>query len=126
MRSGLLRHYITFQRETVSGTGDRGQATTAWAVVSGSSIVNASVETLSGRELEIARQVHPEADTKITCRWRPGIRETDRINFAGRLFNIGWINNIDQRNRYLELYCTEDRHAFAASGFSLGYGQGYD
>ena len=44
---------------------------------------------------------------RITIRWISGITTAMRVNWGGRLFNIANTNDIEGRNRVLELTCTE-------------------
>lgn len=104
MRAGKLRHRVDVETFT-SSTGDRGQEQGSWGALY--SNVFASIETLNGREREQAQQLIAEADTKVVLRYHSGISTEDRITFNNRIFNIGHINNIDQRNIELVLTCTE-------------------
>lgn len=124
-RSGELRHRVTLEKPIESSVGDRGQSVYTWTTVTGSSAVPASIEHLNGRELETARQIMPEADCKIIFRWRPNITSDMRVRHSERVYNIGWIDNTELRNRKLICYATEDR-TYQGSAFSLGFSNAYD
>lgn len=105
--AGELRHLVTIQERTDTGPDSRGHPVLAWSdAVTG---VPAKIENPAGRKLEIARQYVPTATTVITMRYRTISEKDNRIVFRGRTFNIGWANNIEERNVKLELICTEER-----------------
>lgn len=108
MRIGQLRHYINIaSKEASSGNppGDRGEPTTTWE----SLYVNvpACIETLNGREAEESRKLVATCDHKVTIRYHSGITTKDRVEFNGRIFSIGHIENEDQRNRWLMMLVSE-------------------
>lgn len=97
MRSGPLRHRITFQRR--ADTLDAfGHPSTGWQDVA---TVWASVEPISGRERLSANQVQAETTHRIRTRGRPGLAPSMRIRFGVRVFDIQSI--IDRREIGAEL-----------------------
>jgi len=64
--------------------------------------VPCSINTLTGRELELAREQVQEADTKFVSKYLPNIDATMWFVFQGQKFQIGWINNPNQTNRWNE------------------------
>ncbi len=104
MRSGLLRHRIDIETKTTT-RGDRGLNTDTWSALH--STVPASVVTLSGRELELARQLVAEATDVVTIRYYSGIDTKARVKFGTRYLQIAHINNVDNRDIELQLTCTE-------------------
>lgn len=78
---GKLRHFVDIERKTVSGTGDRGQPALSWSAVYEN--VGAEIEQLSGRKLEIARQVIPSATHSIRMRYHDLY---DTLETVGPLF----------------------------------------
>ena len=46
----------------------------------------------------------------------PNVSTSDRIEFGTRKYRIIGINNIDERNRELHLYCSEDEGAKGTTG----------
>lgn len=108
MRAGKLRHYVNVEHKVTTGPTDtRGHTVAEWQTLYAD--VPAEVVTLSGREVELARQITASADHRITIRYHSGITEEMRFALGDRVFNIVWINNVDQRNRTLETLCTEEK-----------------
>ena len=105
LRAGTLRHRTNITARS-STTGARGQRT-------GTDTVKVyswpcSIETLSGREGELARQVFPSATLKVVGRY-PGLTVTTEhfLKFGTRTLEIGHVNNVDQLNDQIELLCGE-------------------
>lgn len=84
--------------------GDPGDI---WSVVYGD--VWAEVEPLSGHRLIAAQQITAEATYAVRIWWRPGVQESMRVNWNGKLLNIEFANNPDNRQIALELLCSEWR-----------------
>jgi SPP1 family predicted phage head-tail adaptor len=84
-----------------------GQPKKSWATVG---TYWAKIRSPNGREATNAAQMKAELTHVITVRW-PGISLTlvpkMRYLYKGRAFNITWINNVDERNRQLDVYCQE-------------------
>ena len=103
MQAGKLRHRVTLQRKA-AGVDSLGQPSTDWQNLR---TYWASVRTLTGSELEKAKALVPQATTEIVMRYNPDASELCRAIFNDRIFNIGNVNNIDQRNIQLTLTCSE-------------------
>ncbi len=103
--AGELRHRVIIEAKTADTTDSRGHPVRTWAT----SIENvaAKIETPTGRKMEIARQLVATATHIITMRYRVLSARDNRINFNGRIFNIGFQQNVEERNVRLELTCTE-------------------
>ncbi|MDW7651312.1 MAG: phage head closure protein, partial [Bacillota bacterium] len=67
----------------------------------------ASIEPLSGREFFAAQQVNAEVSTKITLRYKAGIKPEMRVLFAGRVFEILSVINLEEKNIQFVLMCKE-------------------
>lgn len=78
-----MRHRITIQRRETS-YDNLGHESEVWSPIAG---LYAEVKELSGRELERARQLVPEATVQVTTR-ASEILQTDRILFKGRVLQI--------------------------------------
>lgn len=113
MRAGQLRHSVTLQRP--GGTQDAlGQRVTTWTDVA---TVNAKVEPLTGRDAFLARQMQASTTHRVTMRWMAVLRDMDaswRVLWAqpdGRDPRLLILSeppkDIDERDRVLELMCTE-------------------
>lgn len=106
MRSGQLRWRIGLQRFTSSRDG-YGQETRTWSTLA---TYWGSIRTPTGREALNAAQQKAELTHVVTLRWTgesTTITPKDQLSYKGRLFAITWINNVDERNRQLDIYCQE-------------------
>jgi SPP1 family predicted phage head-tail adaptor len=107
MRSiGELRHKVKIQEKFITSVGNAGNSVFSWRNTCGD--VPACITTLNGREAEQARMLVAQATVKITFRYREGITSKNRIVKGSRVFNIGHLDNIDQRNLWLVATCTEE------------------
>lgn len=102
MKAGFLRDRIAIQSRG-SGQDSSGQPLETWTDLVE---LAAAVIRLSGRELLIAQSAGAEINTRVTCRYYPGIKATDRIWFEGKAFDIEAVIP-DQRKTQLELSCKE-------------------
>jgi len=103
MRAGLLRHRITVQQKSVSRTSS-GAESVSWAEYDE---LWASVEPLSGRELELAKQIHDEISVRIWIRYRSGVVPEMRVLFGSRTFDVLSVLNTAERDIKMQLMCRE-------------------
>lgn len=96
--AGKMRTPITVQRKTRTANGTGG-FTESWATLSGAS-TRAYVVALSGAERLASDRVEASARFRVTCRYFSGLKESDRIQIAGRAHNIRFINNVEMRNKW--------------------------
>lgn len=100
---GRLRHYVELQSasESINAYGERTESfakyANAWA----------RIEPLNGRELEHARQINGEISHRVTIRYNSNVAVKHRVVYDSRNFEINAVINPDERNRYLQLMCTE-------------------
>lgn len=94
--AGKLRHRVTIEKPAKT-RNSRGRQTDEWERVAGAS---AKITTLSGTDAETARQYYGTATATIVLRVRRKFKlETaHRIRFGKRVFEIGFIDNVDQVN----------------------------
>jgi SPP1 family predicted phage head-tail adaptor len=104
VRAGELRHRIAIESFAVTKNAF-GEDVRAYAV---NVRAWAKIETLLGRELQIAQAIVQAVTHKITIRYQDGIDSTQRIRFGQRYFGVGAAIDPDQRKVKLELYCTEE------------------
>ena len=106
MAGGKLRHLVTLQTRLTTA-GNRGQRSSSYSNVK---TVHCGIESLSGSELDKARELVEQASVKIVLRYDPtqAITIEDRIVFGTVIFNIGHIANPDQANKWLVLICEEE------------------
>lgn len=109
MRIGNLRRRITIQ--TRSGLVDSfGQQQTSWVDLL--TAVPADLESLAGRELQLAQAINAEVTHRVTVRYHPQLANpvsvaAMRIVYGARIFNILASMNVDERNREIELMASE-------------------
>jgi SPP1 family predicted phage head-tail adaptor len=106
INAGELRHRVVIEEREKTGETDRGRPTYRWKSLGR---FWAKVEPLTGREAEMTRQMVATATHKVTLRYRALSAETNRIVFNDRVFNIGFVANVEERNVKLEVTCTEER-----------------
>ena len=104
MNPGLLNKRVTFLKDSTAqnslgeSIGEPENIATVWA----------RVEPLQGRELYQALQVHSEAQTKLTVRFRRDIKPSLKVKYGERVLQI--ISppiNVNEQNRFLEILCKE-------------------
>jgi SPP1 family predicted phage head-tail adaptor len=106
VRAGKMRCRVHIQSQAATPVGSRGQMTASWV---DDYADWAEIVILSGREGEVARQLYAEATVRITLRYREGLTEKKRIRYGARFFQIGLVNNVEERNREHECLCSESR-----------------
>ena len=104
MRAGELRKRITIETPVRSADGV-GEMVPAWSLFG---VVWASIEPLSGNEKIQAQQVNANVDIKVTMRYLAGVVPAMRIRFGTRTFQIASVQNIEERNREMDLVCIEE------------------
>lgn len=104
MRLGAMRHRICVERP-VSGTPDAfGHQPDAWETLADA---YASIEPLSGRDLELARQSQARVTHRVTIRYREGVDVRCRILHRDRALNVRSVLREDEGSRVLNLLCEE-------------------
>jgi SPP1 family predicted phage head-tail adaptor len=63
----------------------------------------ASIEVLKGQEKVSSIAAYPSADQKISFRYVAGILPTMRVVFNDVIYSILNVNNVDMRNREIQL-----------------------
>ncbi len=98
-----FKHRITFLKPMpdVNEAGDDILVDKPWKTVW------AKAGPLKGREYLEARKVQPELTYLFEIRYIEGVTPDMKIEFKGRTFNIQSILNVDERNRFLEIYAVE-------------------
>lgn len=107
IRAGTLRHVATVLRPPESNYGTLGQKQGQDEVIYKD--WPCSIETLSGRESEYARQNYATATLVVKGYTDPAkpIKATDYLQFGARKINIGFVNDVDQNGLQSELLCGE-------------------
>lgn len=101
INAGMLRTIVQFQRKNKTSDG-AGGFTQVWDNLAGAP-TRAHVKSLSGSERFASARVEASATHRVTVRYFEGLTEADRVMFGGRPANIRFINNLEQRNRWLVL-----------------------
>lgn len=109
MRAGTLDRRITVQRrsETLDDFGTEDQNTwsdvfTCWA----------RVAMQNGREFERARIIMADVEQLFVTRYcseLADVTEKDRISYAGKYYDIQFINNVGEQRTELQFLCTLHR-----------------
>lgn len=107
VRAGKLRHVGDIQHFVQTGVGDRGQPLGDWRLLTAS--VPLTVEPLSGKAGEVARQLVAQATHTIKMRYHAGVQPLMRVVVQGRYFNVGWVDEGDFRRYSLELLVIEQQ-----------------
>jgi head-tail adaptor len=100
--AGMLREAVAFERVVASSDGAGGTTAAAPVTISGAP-TRAHVKAASGREMVQTARVDAETKLKVTVRYFTGLLDSDTILIRGRRHNITWINNVEFRDRWLEV-----------------------
>jgi len=107
MIAGKLRHVISIEQPAETKSLSGGITNAPWSTfVAG---LRAEIEDLGGSEKSTGDNFTALSTHKITIRYYPGITTKMRVNFKGRYFDILDGNNVENRNRELDLMCREGR-----------------
>lgn len=101
-----LRQRVQIQARDTSQDAT-GQPSTDWRTVA---TAFASIEPISGNELDLVQSLQLKTTHKVTIRYLTGITGKDqRILFGDRVFTIVNVRDFEERHRTLALYCEEGR-----------------
>jgi SPP1 family predicted phage head-tail adaptor len=103
MQAGTLRHRVAIKKRD-SGVDRLGQRDGEWRTVR---TVWASVNPQAGQESERGRALLAQGNMQVVMRYNADVDEQCRLEFKGRTFNIGSVDNLDERNIQLTLTCSE-------------------
>lgn len=99
--AGMLRTVVQFQRKSRTSDG-KGGFTETWGNLAGAP-TRAMARAKSGAERYMSERVEATAQFMVVTRYFDGLKDSDRIVFAGKAHNIRFINNVDFDNRWLEI-----------------------
>ena len=110
MSAGQLRQVVVIEQRLTSQDG-AGQQSTTWAYAG---TVRAKVEPYQAKEQVQANQHQAEVSQRVTIRFRkefadPQTAALYRLTLSGRKFNINGSINLEERNIWLQLLCSEGR-----------------
>ena len=103
IKLGDLRHKIAIERETKTSDGMGGETVT-WSAVFNPKV---KIKPMRGNERLQAMRLEATVSHVITMRYVSGVLPSDRVNYNGRLMQIRAVINVNERNKWLELYCDE-------------------
>lgn len=101
MNSGMLREPVTFERSAKTPDG-AGGFTEVWGAIAGSS-ARAHVKAMSGSERWASDRTEARSSWRIVVRYFSDLWESDRVVIRGRAYDINFINNVELRDRWLEI-----------------------
>jgi SPP1 family predicted phage head-tail adaptor len=101
---GEFRTPLVLQSQNTTGKSTLGQPITAWTDVA---TIWAKVSPLSAREQWYAQQTHATTSHQVTMRYDSRVTPTCRLKMGDRIFNIDGSRNVDERNVYMIVGCTE-------------------
>lgn len=105
IQAGKLRQHADLEHFAKTSTGDRGQPVGSWVVLYYS--VPMELVPLSGRQLEIARQLVATATHRANLRYHASVTAGMRLVYQGRHFAIGWVGEGDFRKHDMHFLVTE-------------------
>ncbi len=107
MRSGALRQSVMLQRPVTTPDGMGGSVVT-WTPVTAKPI-HAQIDPISGQERLAMEQIQSTLTHQITIRYLPGVVPSMRlVRVKGQqTYEIHSVQNIEMRNRTLQLLCGE-------------------
>ncbi|GAA0434427.1 hypothetical protein GCM10008934_24840 [Virgibacillus salarius] len=95
---------ITFQRKE-NVQDEEGNWVPGW--VDTDITVWAAIKDLRGKEIIEAGANSVKITTRIYIRYREGLSEDMRIKYGARIFDITFLNNLEQRNIEYEILANE-------------------
>ena len=102
--SGRLRHTVTLQEWIETGTDEHGHPEGAWWDVA---TLRADIQPVGPRDADVVNQLYHEASHIIWLRYHKDVARDTRLKFGDRTFHVGYVQNIDERNRIVKLMCSE-------------------
>lgn len=103
IESGKFNRRIKFQRRATA-KDTYGQQAQTWTDAFNSW---ASIEPLSGRELQAAQAIHAETSHRLEIRYRPGVTADLRAVYQGRIFSVLAVFDEAMAHQKLIVMCSE-------------------
>jgi SPP1 family predicted phage head-tail adaptor len=104
MKLGQLRNEA--QLQTFVETADQlGQLVQDWD--DAGTPIPCEIRTANGREQVNAEQLKRIVSHVVTMWYQPGLNESQRLIVEDRVFNITYIDDIDNRHIQIKVYCIE-------------------
>jgi SPP1 family predicted phage head-tail adaptor len=96
---GAMRHRITIEKK-ITGETENGFSIEAFESVA---TVWAEVKPVQSREYEKADTTQNEVRVRFRIRYLPVLEPSMEVIFSGERYEIIFIENLDFKNRYLEI-----------------------
>lgn len=111
MLANRLRHRVHIQEQVETQDSTTGNITLSWQTVyldSDTPLDNVPAEVLTGagREFNASGAIQAEVAARINLRWFPGLIQSMRILWDGRIYNIGSIETDKTARREYRLRVT--------------------
>lgn len=91
---GLLNRVITIEERDDDALDEHGQPSGQW--ISWRTDYPAKIETLSGRQLELARRIWEEASIRVTMDYVAGLNQhRHRFRLGDSTLHIGFVEDVD-------------------------------
>lgn len=97
--AGMLRHVVSFERETLTADGSGGTSSTWAAITFAPSRGNMSA--VSGGERFASARTEATVRYRLVVRYFSGLLPRDRVVFNGAAYQIRFINNVEFANKWL-------------------------
>ena len=106
--AGLAKHRVIIESFTPT-PDDYGGRSVAWSTLL---TAWAIVEPLSGREVFAYEQLQSQVNYRFTLRFNAALTDTQvvgkyRVNYDSRVFDIKYVRNIIEADKFMELYAQE-------------------
>ncbi len=101
LHAGMLTETVTFQRPTKSPDGSGGYTTTFSTISTAPTAGH--IKATSGMERWASDRVEAVSKYKLTVRYFSGLKESDTVTIRTRRHNIRFINNIEFKDKWLEI-----------------------
>jgi len=99
IKAGILREPVEFQSQVKTSIG--GGATTI--TYTSKANVRGYFKPISGSERLYAERLDATTRNRLVIRYRTDLTESDRVIVRGRAYQIRFINNLEFRNKFLEI-----------------------
>lgn len=99
VKAGMLREPVEFQRQVKTDIG--GGATTITYVKRVD--LRGHFKPMSGSERMYVERIDATTRNRLIIRHRTDLLESDRVIVRGRAYQIRFINNMEFRNKFLEI-----------------------
>ena len=103
MNPGKLDKKIDIMKNTQVSDGGGGYEDALVSIKK----VWANIKPVSGREYFQSQQAQAQISHKVTIRYTDSVNRSHILQYQGRNFDIQYIVNVDEQNRFLEIQVLE-------------------